>query len=82
MITATFPEDCFSDKGALVTGGTSGIAAAIGNALAELGASVTITGATAAEVEDAAKRASFHCAPAAAFVIGSIIAVDGGCMAG
>lgn len=59
MITATFQEDSFHDKVALVTGGTSGIGAAIGNALAELGASVTVTAATAAEAEEAATRASF-----------------------
>lgn len=59
MITATFQEDSFRDKIVLVTGGTSGIGAAIGNALSELGASVTVTGATAAEAEDAGKRPSF-----------------------
>lgn len=59
MITATFHEDAFRDKVALVAGGTSGIGAAVGNALAELGASVTVTGATAAEAEEARSRASF-----------------------
>jgi NAD(P)-dependent dehydrogenase (short-subunit alcohol dehydrogenase family) len=41
---------------ALVVGGTSGIGAAIGAALAQCGARVTVTGATAAEV-DAARTA-------------------------
>ncbi len=59
MIAATFHEDAFRDKVALVSGGTSGIGAAIGNALAELGAKVTVTGATAAEAEEARSRASF-----------------------
>ncbi len=59
MITATFHEDAFRDKVALVSGGTSGIGAAIGNALAELGASVTVTGATAAEAEEAQARPNF-----------------------
>jgi len=59
MITATFHEDIFRDKVALVAGGTSGIGAAIGNALSELGASVTVTGATAAEVKEAQARESF-----------------------
>ena len=59
MITATYQEDLFRDKVALVSGGTSGIGAAIGNALAELGASVTVTGATAAEAQEAQERASF-----------------------
>ena len=57
MITATYQEGLFTDKVALVSGGTSGIGAAIGNALAELGAEVTVTGATPAEAEEA--RASF-----------------------
>jgi NAD(P)-dependent dehydrogenase (short-subunit alcohol dehydrogenase family) len=59
MIAATFHEDAFRDKVALISGGTSGIGAAIGNALAELGASVTVTGSTAAEVDEARSRASF-----------------------
>ena len=59
MITATFHEDAFRDKVALIAGGTSGIGAAIGNALSELGASVTVTGATVAEADEAQSRASF-----------------------
>jgi NAD(P)-dependent dehydrogenase (short-subunit alcohol dehydrogenase family) len=59
VITATYQEGLFSDKVALVSGGTSGIGAAIGNALAELGAEVTVTGATPAEAEEATVRASF-----------------------
>lgn len=51
MITATFQEGMFRGKAALVSGGTSGIGAAIGNALAELGARVTVTGATASEAD-------------------------------
>ena len=59
MITATFQEGSFSDKIALVAGGTSGIGAAIGNALSELGATVTVTGATTVEAEEAQARAGF-----------------------
>jgi NAD(P)-dependent dehydrogenase (short-subunit alcohol dehydrogenase family) len=59
LITATFHEDSFRDKVALVAGGTSGIGAAIGNALAELGASVTVTGGTTAEAEEAQARPNF-----------------------
>ncbi len=59
MITATFQEDSFRNKVALVSGGTGGIGAAIGNALAELGARVTVTGATPAEAEEAQTRANF-----------------------
>ncbi len=59
MIAGTFHEDAFRDKVALIAGGTSGIGAAIGNALSELGASVTVTGATVAEAEEAQSRASF-----------------------
>ena len=58
MITATFQEGSFRDKTVLVSGGTSGIGAAIGNALAELGAIVTVTGATKAEAAEANRGAS------------------------
>jgi len=59
MITDTFQEDSFRDKAVLISGGTSGIGAAIGNALAELGASVTVTGGSEAEATDARERAGF-----------------------
>jgi len=58
VITATFQEGSFRDKTVLVSGGTSGIGAAIGNALAELGAIVTVTGATEAEAAEANRGAS------------------------
>jgi NAD(P)-dependent dehydrogenase (short-subunit alcohol dehydrogenase family) len=57
VISATFREGSFRDKSVLVAGGTSGIGAAIGDALAQLGASVTVTGATEKEAEDARERA-------------------------
>ena len=47
MIANSFRADLFSGRVALVSGGTSGIGAAIGDALADLGAVVTVTGATA-----------------------------------
>jgi NAD(P)-dependent dehydrogenase (short-subunit alcohol dehydrogenase family) len=49
VITATFREGSFRNKTVLVSGGTSGIGAAIGEALGKLGAKVTVTGATEAE---------------------------------
>lgn len=55
-IKQTFGE-FLKDKVALVTGGTSGIGAAIGRALAAAGARVTVTGVTDAEVDSA------KCAP-------------------
>ena len=64
MITATFQEGSFRDKTVLVSGGTSGIGAAIGNALAELGAIVTVTGATEAEATEANRGASIERADA------------------
>jgi NAD(P)-dependent dehydrogenase (short-subunit alcohol dehydrogenase family) len=66
MITATFQEGLFRDKTVLVSGGTSGIGAAIGNALAELGASVTVTGGSEAEAAEARERAGFWIERAAA----------------
>ena len=49
----------FSGMAALVTGATSGIGAAIGNALAEAGAHVTVTGATDHEVQAARSAPEF-----------------------
>lgn len=46
-------------KVALVTGGTSGIGAAIGQGLAAAGAKVTVTGVTGAEVSSAKSAAGF-----------------------
>ena len=58
MIAATFRDGSFRDKSVLVAGGTSGIGAAIGEALAGLGASVTVTGATEQEAAEARNRAA------------------------
>jgi NAD(P)-dependent dehydrogenase (short-subunit alcohol dehydrogenase family) len=55
-IAETFRSDLLAGRVALVVGGTSGIGAAIGNALAAVGAVVTVTGATRADV-DAARDA-------------------------
>jgi NAD(P)-dependent dehydrogenase (short-subunit alcohol dehydrogenase family) len=65
VIASTFSERAFLGKSALVCGGTSGIGAAIGDAFAELGASVTVTGATANEVEAAREREGARFAHAA-----------------
>ena len=51
---ATFAPGLFAGRQVLVTGGTSGIGAAIAGGFAALGAAVTATGATAGEVEAAA----------------------------
>ena len=55
-IVATFRSDVLTGRSALVVGGSSGIGAAIAGGLARTGAQVTITGATAREV-DAARAA-------------------------
>jgi NAD(P)-dependent dehydrogenase (short-subunit alcohol dehydrogenase family) len=67
MSESSFRADLFAGHVALVCGGTSGIGAAIGGALAGLGADVTVSGATAAEADTARGSAGFA---------GSAIALD------
>ena len=57
MSAATFRDDLFEGKAALVVGATSGIGAAIADAFAALGASVTVTGATDEECAGSRHRA-------------------------
>jgi NAD(P)-dependent dehydrogenase (short-subunit alcohol dehydrogenase family) len=59
-LDTTFRPDLFAGRVALVVGGTSGIGAAVGDALASLGARVTVTGATAREVEAARAAPGFR----------------------
>jgi len=54
---STFRDDLFAGKAALVVGATSGIGAAIADAFAALGASVTVTGATEEECAGSRHRA-------------------------
>lgn len=56
---STYRSELFAGQVALVSGGTSGIGAAIGDALAAHGATVTVTGATASEVSAARVRPGF-----------------------
>src|SRR5260370_34096931 len=67
MSANSFRADRFAGHVAPVCGGTSGIGAAIGSALAGLGAEVTVSGATPAEADAARERAGFA---------GSAIALD------
>ncbi|HVE48214.1 MAG TPA: SDR family oxidoreductase [Casimicrobiaceae bacterium] len=61
MIHDTFRSDMLAGRIALVVGGTSGIGAGIADALASVGAVVTVTGATAAEVDNARAVPGFAC---------------------
>jgi NAD(P)-dependent dehydrogenase (short-subunit alcohol dehydrogenase family) len=69
MSASSFRADLLVGHVAMVCGGTSGIGAAIGSALAGLGAEVTVSGATPPEA-DAARE----------LVAGVIVPVDGGCL--
>ncbi len=61
MSAATFRPDLFSGKVAFVVGGTSGIGAAIADAFGELGAVVTVSGATRGECDAARASPRFRC---------------------
>ena len=60
MTNETFRDDLFRGRFALISGGTSGIGAAIGDTLAALGARVTVTGATQAEADAVSQREGFR----------------------
>lgn len=59
MTSDTFRSGLFADRVALVSGGTSGIGAAIAALLARLGARVTVTGASQSEADAARSAAGF-----------------------
>jgi NAD(P)-dependent dehydrogenase (short-subunit alcohol dehydrogenase family) len=58
-VEATYRNDMLAGKVALVVGGSSGIGAAIAAALADVGAVVTVTGATRGEVDSARSEPGF-----------------------
>lgn len=69
-----WPVDCFKESQVLVAGGTSGIGAAIAQAFAAEGASVTVTGATEWEADDA--REAMPCVQAIALDVRDAEAVQ------
>ena len=76
MITTTFRDDLYAGQVALVSGGTSGIGAAIADALAACGALVTVTGATREEAEAARTNPGFRCHAAAMLDVRNAAAID------
>lgn len=66
MITQTFREDLLAGRVALVVGGTGGIGAGIADALARVGAVVTVTGATRDETEATRSAPGFRARDAVA----------------
>jgi NAD(P)-dependent dehydrogenase (short-subunit alcohol dehydrogenase family) len=71
----SFHPALLAGKVALVAGGTSGIGAAIADALAAAGAAVTVTGATATEAEAAQASPGFRCHGAAVLDVRDAAAV-------
>jgi len=59
-MSSTFRSDVLAGRVALVTGGTSGIGAAVAASLASVGAVVTVTGATQAECDAARAAPGFN----------------------
>ena len=77
MSDVTFRSDLFTGKVGLVVGGTSGIGAAIADALAAVGAVVTVTGATADECTAARSSPGFRARDALAVDVRDECAVRG-----
>jgi NAD(P)-dependent dehydrogenase (short-subunit alcohol dehydrogenase family) len=75
-MSSTYRADLFSGRVALVAGGSSGIGAAIGDALAAHGATVTVTGATSNEVAAARARAGFVAQDAVVLDVRDVAAVN------
>lgn len=73
---SVWPIDCFRDSGVLVTGGTSGIGAAIAAAFLQAGARVTLTGVCAHEVAVASTDPALSAARAEVLDVADRVAVD------
>ena len=72
----TWKPDLFAAREVLVSGGTSGIGAAVGNAFAALGAQVTVTGVTDADVEAARAAPDFAANDARVLDVRNIDAIE------